>query len=85
MDALTPVVEQPRERPSAGTRLDQLEVGRSHGNERHRDVLAGDGGPVPDGEAERGHRDGRLGVQIPDDEREVRERRGGDHTTADGR
>jgi hypothetical protein len=85
MDPLSPLIKKPAQRPPGGEWLDELELGRPHRDERHRRVLPGHRGPVPDGEAEGGGRNGRLSVELPDDDGQVRETRGAGHTTADGR
>lgn len=86
MNGFAPALEKPPKRPVGRQRLDQLDFGRPYRHEGHRRVLPRQDRSVPDGEAECQQRNGRLRVEIADDDRKMREAaRGAAHRTADGR
>ena len=85
VQALAPAGEEPPNRPLLGERLHELDLPLSHLHKRHSGALTGDGSAVPLNKPKSRERDRRLGVEIPDDEGQMREARGGSHRTADGR
>lgn len=85
VQSLAPALEEPAERPLLGQRLHELDFALSHLNKRHGGAFTGDGGAAPLNEPQSRKRDRRLRVEIPDDDGQMREARGGSHTTAEGR
>lgn len=85
VQAFAPGVEEPAERPLPGERLHQLDFPLSYLDERHGGAFTGHGRAAPLNEPQGAKRDRHLSIEIPNDDGQMRDARGGSHTTAEGR